>query len=336
MDSRASGTVAPERATPAVSAGWRLYLATFVATGAALLTMYLCLLTGLDRTGNLPPPAIVNSICTDEKIEWLRDHMPKQPNLLVVGSSVAWRNIDSAEIIRRNPAIRPFNGASCGLKANQTEFLTNYLLARFPSVQTVVMVAVPQDFDKCETMPTQFFDPAAVDAYAFERQWKYGFYLRYFDLVSLFRNATLIQGYRSGRLPFDTLIMTRFGDAPLYTDKDRGAYYGPFEGYDQSCFAALHRLAQTVTAGGRSLVVATGALDPDWVTRYDPDGRIGRELVSGVRAAVEGTGAQVWDGDRAFDGSRSEFVDAIHLKWSAAHRYTTLLSAALATGQGWD
>jgi len=337
MSRNAGSTIAPERVRSATALRiWPQYLLVVAATCATLLAMYFGLLVGLDRTGNLPPPAIVNSSCSDEKIQWMRDHAPDQPNLLVVGSSVAWRNVDSAEFTRRDPAVEPLNGASCGLKANQTEFLTNYLLGRFPSVQTVVAVIVPEDFSGCDKVHARFFDPDAVDEYAFQRQWKYGFYFRYFDMISLVRNAFTIGAMRSGRNEFDSLVMTRFGDAPLYTHKDRGAFYGPFAGYDASCFAALHRLAETVTSSGRRFVVATSPLDPDWFRQYDPDGAVRDRLVAGVRSAVEGTGTQVWDGSRAFAADRSAFTDAIHLKSSGAQQYSALLADALDAKQARD
>lgn len=329
LGGQVEGGTAHEHGFPGVgSRPWIRYLATVAATFVVLLAAYAGVLVGLQRTNNLPPPSIVNEICADEKLRWLRDAAPQDPSTLLVGSSIAFRNVDAGQLAVRS-SVRPLNGGMCHLQINQTAFVTDYLLRHFPSVRTVTAVLVPQDLTECAKTPTQLFDPGTVDAYVFERRWPYRFYFSQFDLISLVRNASRIQGLREGRNPLETLVITRYGDGPLDTELSRGLLYGDVGTYDPACFAALHALAEAVTSGGRRFVVATGPLSPAWSARYDPEGRVHGDMVAGIRAALRGTGGEFWDGDKLFAGEPSEFTDAIHVRWSAAQRYGAMLATAL-------
>lgn len=308
---------------------WAGYLASLAVTSAVLLGVYTAALAGLQQTGRLPPPPITNEICADEKLRWLRDDAPETPNALLVGSSVAFRNVDTGQFAEGRPLVRPLNGGVCHLKVNQTAFVAGYLLRHFPSVQTVTTLLAPQDLSACAKTPAQVFDPEAVDAYVFEHRWSYRFYLSRFDPVSLARNASSIRDMRQGRIALDPLVITRNGDGPLDTEVSRGLLYGKPADFDPACFAALRGMAETVAAGGRRLLVATSPVSPAWAARYDAGGRLHADMVAGIRAALHGTGAEFWDGDERFAGAPAEFTDAIHLRWSAARRYGALLAAAL-------
>lgn len=308
---------------------WQRYLFTVAGTFAVLLMAYMGVLAGLQRTDNLPAPSIVNEICADEKLRWLREEAPENPGTLIVGSSVAFRNVDVGQIALQHASARPLNGGVCHLQVNQTAFVTQYLLRHFPTVQTVAATIGPQDLVNCAKTPARLFDPDTADAYVFERRWPYRFYFTQFDVVSLLRNATRIKAIRNGSRPLDTLVITRYGDGPLDTDVSRDLTYGSLVGYDPACFAALRDLASTVVSGGRRFVVTTNPVSPAWTARFDGDNRLHAEMIADIRAALHDTGAEFWDGARRFGGETSEFTDAIHLKWSAAHRYGALLAAAL-------
>jgi hypothetical protein len=138
---------------------------------------------------------------------------------------------------------------------------------------------------------------------------------------------------RDGRNKFDSTVMSRYGDGPLHIVGNRGLLYGKVAPYDPACFAALHDLAASVTAGGRRLFVATGPVNPEWSARYDQNGQLHGDLIAGIQSALQGTGAEFWDSTQAFAGKPPDFVDAIHINWPAAQRYSALLAAALDTGQ---
>jgi hypothetical protein len=307
---------------------------TLVATVIVLFIVYTGSIMALDRAGALPPPAIVNELCADEKLEWLRDNPHLRPNLLFVGSSIAWRDVDGEAFVRRSPDARPLNGGVCHAQMNQTAFVTGYLLRHFPLVRTVVSIVVPQDFLDCAHTPSWIFDPATADAYVFERRWSYGFYLSQFDPVALVRNATQIQAMRDGRNQFDSMVMSPYGDGPLRIEGSRGLLYGAIKGYDPACFAALHDLVAVAASGGRHVLVATGPLNPLWSARYDPDGRLRAALTAEVRAALQGTRAEFWDGAATFASEPTDFTDAIHINWLAAQRFSARLAVALDAGHG--
>lgn len=332
MDERAASTVGRER-SGALLSKWTRYLLVVAATFAAMLVAFIGVLAGLDWRGTLPPPAIVNEVCADEKLRWLRDNPTMDPNLLVVGSSVAWRSVDSEVFAARDPSARPLNGGMCHASVNQTEFVTGYLLRHFPAVRTVVAVVTPQDFVDCSGTSSQLFDPATADAYAFDRRWAYRFYVTQFDPVSLAREAVAIRAMRDGRNRFDPLVMTPYGDGPLNADSSQGLVYRELARYDPACFRALHGLAEMVTSSGRRLLVATSPLSPAWSERYDPQGHRYDQLVAGVQGALAGTKAVFWNGSQSVEGDPSAFTDAIHVNWPAAQRYTAQLAAALDTVQ---
>lgn len=334
LDKRVEGSIANAHAFPDIGSRlWLSYLITVATTFVVLLAAYAGVLTGLQQTGNLPPPSIVNEICADEKLRWLRDNTPESPITLLIGSSITFRNVDAGQLALLHASAQPLNGGICHLQVNQTAFVTHYFLRHFPSIQTVIAVLVPQDLTTCAKTPAQLFDPATADAYVFERRWPYRFYFSQLDFVSLIRNASRIKELREGRDPLDNLVITRYGDGPLDTEVSRGLTYGKLEDYDPACFAALHDLAKAVTSGGRRFVVATGPLSPAWTARYDPNDYLRSDMIAGIRAALHGTGAEFWDGDKLFAGAQSEFTDAIHIRWSAARRYGAMLAAALDSEQ---
>ena len=329
MDGQFSLRPVREHSIPhATSRPWVRYLITVGITVALLVTTYAGALAMLQQSANLPPPPIVNEVCADEKLQWLRNNAPDLPSTLVVGSSVAFRNVDVGQLAV--PAMtQPLNGGMCHLKLNQTAFVTGYLLRHFPSVRTVTVVVAPQDLDNCTKAPAQIFDPATADAYVFDHRWPYRIYFSQFDFVSLVRNAVLIRGMREARNPLDPLMITRYGDGPLDTNLSRGLTYGKFPGYDPACFTALHDLASAVVSGGRRFLMATSPLNPAWSARYDPSGQLHADMVAGIQSALHSTGSEFWDGGRLFAGAQSEFTDAIHIRWSAAQRYGAMLAAAL-------
>jgi hypothetical protein len=323
MDSHLKLAEAPIRKLAWSSIGSPLtYIATVAVSGAACAALYIGCLMALQHTGHLPPPPFVNSLCADGKLKFWRESPPENPTHLIVGSSVAWEDLDSERIVEADPHARPLNGGFCAAQVNQVAFVTHYLIERFPSIQTVIAALEPHDFRACSKTPAQMFSPQDADDYIFRRRWLYWFYLRYFDLHSLQRNARDLR-------PMGEL--DQWGDSPLY-GPGNGLYYGKFEGYDPTCFTDLRDLALSLTVTKRRLIVATTPLNPEWSALYDPQRSISRELAAGIKSAIAGTGSVFWDGDRQFETTPSDFVDAVHLRWPVAQRY----SAALVASAGLD
>lgn len=314
---------------------WR-YPAVVLGTAIVALLAFLGLLAGLERTGHLPPPALTNSLCVDEKLAFLRDHAVEDsaPAVLAVGSSVAWRHFDGAAVEERHPGTRVLNGGFCGLPMHQSAFVSRWLIDRIGPVHEVVAIVAPQDFADCRTSPATVFDTGDADDFLDRRGPPlFWFYLRYFEPFSLLRNAGNIAAQRTGRMALDPFVMDRWGDAPLDTELARGdLVYGPIERLDPACFGALHDLSRWLEARQIRLVVATTPIHPEWRQRFDPDGRLLAAFDTELRRAT-GTG-EVWAGHRLAAPGADAFTDAIHLRWSAARAFSRALVEQTSLGDG--
>ena len=289
-------------------------VAAFASFGAVYGTLYL--------TGHLPPPPLSNSVCVDEKLAFLRNNPQVDPNFLVVGSSVAWRSFDSSVIVKRDHSIRPLNGGFCGMQINQSAFITHWLTDHWPSIDTVLLMASPLDFNTCEGSG-QVFDPVDARRFVFQHRPAWSFYLRYFDPVSLVRNIKRQARDRAtARAMGFAMEFTRYGDGPLDTDRDRGLFYGKNPGIDPACFDALRSLALELSKEGRRFMVVTTPLHPGWTARYDADGSLRRHISSNITNALEGTGAHFWNAAQESGTDASAFTDAIHIRWSAVAPFT--------------
>jgi hypothetical protein len=304
---------------------WRRYLGAGALGFATALTSFILMFAILAKTGNLPPPAITHNLCIDEKLAFMRDHPPVAPNFLTVGSSVAWRHIDSSILASAMPGTVPYNGAFCGLRITQTRAATHWLLDRLPTVHDVLLVASPEDFEVCSREQPSAFDVSEADRFVFQDTWRWGFYFRYFDPVSLVRNASNIARFRTQSHGFEPLIMTRYGDAPEDPPKRDRLVYDAVRHFDPACFNALYALARELQAAGITFTVVNTPLNPLWEKRYDPGAKTRKTLNAGIDAALAGTGATHWDGNTAFTEGPDSFSDAIHLRWPAAQRFTQLL-----------
>lgn len=298
------------------------YMTTVIGGAIAALAMFCAAYGTLYLTGNLPPPPLSNNVCTDEKLVFLRDNPPADPNFLVIGSSVAWRNIDSAVIAREVSGASPLNGGFCGMQMHQSAFLAGWMTDRWPSVRRLLLVASPLDFDSCKGTG-QVFDPVDADKFVFERKASWSFYLRYFDPVSLIRNIKRQAKDREQARAMNVVRgFTKYADGPLDTTQNRGLFYGEIAKPDPACFEALHSLAVNVARQGRQLMVVATPIHPGWKSRYDADGAFTGRFSQQMAAALEGTGAEIWNADQAEILDASAFTDAIHIRWSAAERLT--------------
>ena len=302
----------------------RRYLG-MVAGGAVLALIALGAVYGsLHQVGRLPPPPLSNNVCVDEKLAFLRNNPPSAPNFLVIGSSVAWRNFDSSVVADKVPGARPLNGAFCGMQVHQSAFISRWLIDQFPSVEDVLLIVSPRDYKSCRGSG-QAFDPVDASKLVFERKWIGGFYLRYFDPLSLIRNIREQAKHRSEALALGFAIeFTAYGDGPADTTEDRGLYYGPMPEPDPACFAVLRSLAMELAQDGRRFMFVTTALHPEWKARYDADGSFMNGFMNEMTEALQGTGAAIWDGDEAAIDAAA-FTDAVHMRWSAADDFTNVI-----------
>jgi hypothetical protein len=293
-------------------------------------------LLGLEQTGNLPPPAFSNNLCVDEKLSFMRANRIESPNLLVIGSSVAWRHVNGHVLAQASPELRPMNGAFCGLFANQSTYVAHWLLDREPSIRSVVMIADPQDFAGCWKAPTAVFNREHVDNYVYQDVSHWNYYISYFAPKSLVRNALTVKAQRVGQIEWDPLVFNRFGDGPLVTDNTRQLMYGRPDALDRNCFDALRELSARLQEEGRQLMVVSTPLHPQWKEKYDPDGTF---LAAFDQRIVDSLGASgtYWNADKDWNTPVTSFVDAVHMRWSAVQEFSAALAEQMqkaATGPG--
>lgn len=309
-----------------------LYLATIGGTSIAFLCAFWLVLFVINRLGVEPPPQLSNNLCIDQKLAYLRTHSIANPTILAVGSSVTWRNFDSMAIQQASGGQSvPFNGAFCGLKINQTKFTTDYFIERIPSIHQVMTILAPEDLTGCDTTNPRVFDPEDADKFVYRRAWTFPLYLKYFDPVTLIKNVFLLR--RSG---LESLTFDRYADGPLDTSETRGLTYGELPPLDPSCLRSLRQLAQELDAKGLRFVVVTMPLNPEWKARFDPKGTVMRQASRQIESALAGTSATFWDADHDFAMNRGAFIDAIHIRWSAAKVFSRALVVATGLGVGME
>jgi hypothetical protein len=315
-----------ERAT-AKKAKELSYVVSIAVGAIGSLGVLFAMLLLLQEVKRLPAPAISNNLCIDEKLAFMRERQFRSPNLMVLGSSVGWRSIDGGTLASILEGVKPVNGAFCGLRMHQIEFVGEWLLDRMPSIQTVLLVTSPFDFVGCKINPARVFDRQAADDFVFERHWKWTFYLRYFDPVSTVRNVAHIASMHNAHAR-DPIVFNDFGDGPIDASKPT-LVYGSLPELDSSCFAALRRLATDLSGEGRRLAVVATPRHPEWTARFDGDGKTMEGFRTAVTAALEGTDAIYWDGGKGSPMPPAAFADALHIRWSAACAFTRTVAFEL-------
>ena len=318
------------KAGTASAAPFRSYLVSVLAGMFGALAAFYGALLLLQSTDNLPPPAFSNSLCIDEKLGFMREHPAGSPNLLVIGSSVAWRHFDGATVASQSKGIKPLNGAFCGLHANQTVFTANWLLDRQPTVRQVVLIASPQDFSECSINREAVFNRQDADDYVYGGASAWPYYLRYFSPVSLLGNARRVNDKRANRVELDPLVFTAYGDGPLNTaDSLHGLGYGRPAPLDPTCFQALESLAQRLQKEGRQFTVVSTPLHPEWKAKEDASGAFINDFDARLTESLKSTHARYWDADSEWKTPNASFTDALHLRWSAAREFSAALTKQL-------
>jgi len=273
----------------------------------------------LAATNRLPAPPLSATVCIDEKLAFMRTADLESVNLIAVGSSATWRNLDMARLEKSLPGVRAFNAATCYLHVDQTAFLADLILELTPKIKTVVTILTPRDFENCDARDSAIADPALLRAYLTRALPGWPIYLINFRPMYFAVQAINIKAQREGLLGSD-----RYGSSPLYA---RTPDYNPAPVFDKRCFAALRTLEGHVAARGARLVVATIPVKPDWAMRFDPDGRIINGWIEEMRAHL-GSRALLVDG-RRLSWPTERFADPVHLLWPEGAEYSQFLASAI-------
>lgn len=301
-------------------------VALFVGGLLTLTTMAGCLLT-LKATHNLPPPQFSNSLCVDEKLAWMRQVPPRDPNFLVVGSSVAWRHFNGPAAIEQAPSLRPYNAGFCGARISETFKITRWLVGRLPTIRHILLIASPLDFENCsKDDPTQF-SINDTDNYIFGGASAARYYVRYFDPITLLANARIVRAARADMATMDPLVQDQYGDGAAEPTRSRGLFYGRVQP-DASCFAALHGIATALARDGIAFDVAMTPVHPDWDRKFGGPA-FWSVFNRQMQASLAGTHGRLLH--VPYRPRIDAWYDAVHIRWSATAGLTEAFVRAALT-----
>jgi len=298
------------------------YLVTFLALGVLAL---LGMLYVLNAIGSLPPPPVTATYCIDEKFKFLAERDLDDVDLLAVGSSVTWRNLDMTPFAAKGIAERPINAAPCYLHMDQVAFLARFLLDHLDRVKTVVSVVAPRDFANCNEAERAFFSPDRAAPYVFEGASPLYVYITNFRPTPFLRDAWHIAEKRSSPKVFGPLFMDGYGSGPI----EGTSTWSPPPRFDGTCFDALADFEAMLAERGVRLVLVSFPSSPDWLAAHDPHGDVTREFESRLRASLSDDGS-LFQPSAAFAFDRSRYFDYVHLQWEGAQEFSSTVAGWLA------
>lgn len=284
----------------------RAFLVAFAAIVGIGLTAVLSAMIAAGALGLLPPPPLVATDCIDRKFEFLAERELEDVQLIAMGSSGAWRDLDMnvfAETLR----VKPLNAAPCHLQVHQSAFMTAFLAPRMPALETVVFVALPRDFEHCDPSDRAFFDQGLAGAILDGRAPVWIPYVTGFETTYMVQNiiAKLNRTGNFGVAEHDDGL----GSNALLDDLD----WAPDWAIDADCFDHLETLDQTLAERGVQLVVAFAPVQPDWLAAVDPDGAKYAAFRRDIEARVSPTTLVIAPWPEAQDNP-SYFADTQHLR----------------------
>ena len=317
------------RGTPTQSRNpWVRYLIALAAGTLLIIPAFAGSMAVLDYWGVMPAPLISNNLCVDEKLEFMRRNRPSGVNLLAVGSSAAMRHFNSPEAVRMDPSLRPYNAGLCAINLWKSEQIIQWLTHRSPGVRRVLLIASSLDFGDCRPEAPPSLNVAEADRFVFGDTWRLGFYLKGFNATTLLRNAINARRKRTDRSWFDSVVVNKFGDAPVQARIDRREWYVK-PNLDNQCFATLRRTAKGLDSQGIQLALVESPMDPRWRQEFDRSGAFTALTRRRILEAFSGTGAVLIEDRNNFP--KADFYDAVHLRASSTPRFTRSVLSQLET-----
>ena len=297
-----------------------------VAGVVAILGVMAGVIAYLSHIDRMPAPAMTLVQHLDEKLRYLRDHPELTPELVAVGSSIAWRQLDGRPFAERLGEGHVLNGASAFLQVHQTRFLTNFYADNLPQLQTVMVMLGPTDFKDCSSVSAELFNSDDASGYAFQRHASLIYYLKYFAPLTYLRRITTLQRKRAPLT--GEMWMDEYGSGPMQWTESmmRGLRYGAIT-LDKHCADALHHLVSDLITRGIRPVVIFPPIHPEYRQLFP-------QTITDLKAVAEelrvSTSGKVQIIDIIEDSSRPEdFFDAVHLQWSAVRQLSQTLTDAV-------
>jgi hypothetical protein len=313
----------PTAVTPASAQWFTFGFFTIILCGIA---GYSAGLAVLGRIGMLPPPPLTATLCIDEKFKFLAERDLEDVDLIAVGSSVTWRNLEMSAFEKTGLARKPLNAAPCFLHVSEMVSYTAFLLNHMPNVKNVVSVMAPRDFAECTAPREDFFSHALAASYLFGQFPPVHIYLTNRRQAKFLRDARQIKSMRTDPLVRFTMVMDNYGSGPLR----KVDTFLPKPVLVDECFDALTELERVVASAGATLTVASFPLQPDWHALYDSSGKFIRAFEERIRTSLRLPSSAFISASQTNTDSLLH-ADAVHYTWDAAVEYSAQLASDIAT-----
>ncbi|HLT77699.1 MAG TPA: hypothetical protein VKZ87_09955 [Ferrovibrio sp.] len=286
-------------------------------------------LLALASPENMPAPPITRLSALDEKLRYIRRNPELDPQILAIGSSIAWRQLDGAAFDAMAGRSGAFlNGGTVHLQMHQSREMLDFYLDHFSKVRSVLLLAGPPDFSDCSTAPAAMMPEDEAAAYAF-RDWPAAyFYLRFFAPQRFIKAAANLPERQKPLL--GDLWLDRWGSGPLHVPEtmQRGLRYGP-TGTDPACIDALLGMAGDLRARGVAFTLVFPPVHPAYREKYPAV----MASLCGIARRLE---PAIADGSLRLlqyqDDPRygeADFFDAFHLQFPAVQRFSGEVAQAM-------
>ena len=296
----------------------------------ASLAIVAAAVEALSGLGRMPAPAISVVEHLDEKLRFLRDHPELTPELVAVGSSITWRQLDGRPFAAKLGERNVLNGAAALLRVHQTRFLANFYADHYPRLRTMLMMLGPTDLRHCDREPETIFDKEDAAGYIFERRASLYYYFKYFAPLVYLRRAYTLERKRvplTGEISFD-----RYGSGAMQWTPSmmQGLRYEAIA-LERPCIDALHHLVSDLSARGIRPVVVFPPIHPEYRQLFPQTIADLKAVIKELREAT-GEGVQIIDfiDDAAY--GPDDFFDAFHLQWSAVQPFSEKLAREVLQG----
>jgi hypothetical protein len=301
------------------------YLIAFALGALGCVVLLWSFAMALASKNRLPAPPLSGTWCIDHRLAWLKQNQQwREAAILAIGSSATMRNLNfevaPPEAKRRGIV----NVAPCFLTANQTRYLTDYIMERSRTAKSAFLVLTPRDLEGCSRNRTDFFEASIADTYMTNSGFDWWLYFRNIRFREIAIHAIFAPS-RQSELSYD-----RFGSSPLVREvPEIGRPFKPEAG----CYKELTDIARSLAEKRIEFIVATFPVMPGWAERFDEQGNTINEFKQNVARALESTDAILVDGTAEWKLQDAAFADPVHLQWPDTADFTRFVWRS-ATDQG--
>lgn len=308
-------------------------LSGLIGTAAVIMSAFTAV--SIFAPAYLPAPAISRVDHLDEKLRFLRAHPKLDPEILAVGSSITWRQLDGGTIESKldRPGIF-LNGATTHLQVHQTrDLIEQFYLPHYKNVRTLVVLTSLPDFDDCTEQPPDMLEARDAARYVF-KHWPAGvFFLRYFSPGRYIRTGLRLA---DRRIPYQgDMYMDKYGSSPVAVSNERrrllGLRFGEI-GTDPRCTEKLVKLSKEVSKRGIHLLIVFSPIHPEYRKEFPNSFAQLTSIARIVRKTTENDDTQVMEleADKRFKAD--DFYDAFHLQWPAVRKLSAILAPMMSPG----